>query len=315
MDDLLVGGAPRDSELVRAAQSGDAGCLGLLLARHRAGMHAVALALLGHGPDAEDAVQEAALIALRRIGEVRDPDAVGPWRRMVVRNACRAQLRRPRPVPVAELPEPAALGWPADPPDPAEVLDRHALRDWVWSALEDLSPGLRLVTMLRYFTEVTSYEDIATLCAVPVGTVRSRLHQARAKLSGSLLSSAERVHDDASARTALHQRLAEEILVSAHRGQITAALSGRWSPQAQVTWPTGKRTGLGYLGAAFDRDLSGGVRHELRNVVASREVVIWEAAMINPPEDPFHCPPSVVWVHFLDHGRVSRLRLYHPRGS
>jgi RNA polymerase sigma-70 factor (ECF subfamily) len=205
------------------------------------------------------------------------------------------------------------MDWSEGPPDPAEILDRHALRDWVWSALEDLSPSLRLVTMLRYFTDVTSYEDIAALCAVPVGTVRSRLHQARAKLSGSLMSSAERVHDDASALTALHHRLAEEVMVSAHRGQITAALSGRWSPQAEVTWPTGKRTGLGYLGTAFDRDLSGGVRHELRNVVASRAVVIWEAALVSPPEDPFHCPPGVVWVHFVDRGRVSKLRLYHPR--
>ena len=313
MDDLLASEAPRDSELVRAAQAGDAGCLGLLLARHRAGMYGVALALLGHGPDAEDAVQEATLTALLRIGEVRDPGAFGPWLRMVVRNACRAQLRRMRAVPVGELSGSVAMDWSEGPPDPAEILDRHALRDWVWSALEDLSPGLRLVTMLRYFTDVTSYEDIAALCAVPVGTVRSRLHQARAKLADSLLSSAERVHDDASARTALHRRLAEEIMVSAHRGQITSALSDLWSPQAEVTWPTGKRTGIGYLGTAFDRDLSSGVRHELRNVVASREVVIWEAALLNPPEDPFHCPPSVVWVHFLDRGRVSKLRLYHPR--
>lgn len=313
MADLLVGGAPRDAELVRAAQAGDAGSLGLLLARHRARMYAVALSLLGHGPDAEDAVQDAALIALRRIGEVRDPDALGPWLRMVVRNVCRASLRRTQAVPVPGFSGSVALDWLAGPPDPAEVLDQHALRDWVWSALEDLSPGLRLVTMLRHFTGVTSYEDIAALCAVPVGTVRSRLHQARAKLADSLLSSAERVHDDAAALTALHHRLAEEVMVSAHRGQITSALSDRWSPLAEVTWPTGKRTGIGYLGIAFDRDLSSGVRHELRNVVASREVVIWEAAMLNPPEDPFHCPPSVVWVHFVDQGRVSRLRLYHPR--
>lgn len=313
MSEPLVDGAPQDSELVRAAQAGDAGCLGLLIARHRASMYAVALAVLGHGQDAEDAVQEATLITLRRIGEVREPDAFGPWLRMVVRNACRAQLRRTRAVPVADLSGSVSLDWPAVPPDPAEVLDRHALRDWVWSALEDLSPGLRLVTMLRYFTGVTSYEDIAALCAVPVGTVRSRLYQARAKLTGSLLSSAERVHDDASALTASHHRLAEAVMASAHQGQVTAALSDWWSSQAEVTWPTGKRTGLGYLGTAFDRDLSSGVRHELRNVVASREVVIWEAAMINPPEDPFHCPPGVVWVHFVDRGRVSRVRLHHPR--
>ncbi|MET8637116.1 sigma-70 family RNA polymerase sigma factor [Streptomyces sp. NPDC004680] len=309
----LLAGAPPDSELVSAAQAGDAGALGLVLARHRAGMYAVALALLGHGADAEDAVQEAALIALRRIGDVRDRDAVGPWLRMVVRNVCRAQLRRMSAVPVAEPAGAVAMDRTYGPPDPAEVLDMHALRDWVWSAVEDLSPGLRLVTMLRYFTDVTSYEDIAALCGTPVGTVRSRLSQARTKLADALLSLADRVHDDATARTALHRGLAEEIMAAAHRGDIASAMSDGWSPRADVTWPTGKVTGVDYLGPAFGRDLSDGVRHDLRNVVAGREVVIWEAALLSPPEDPYHCPPGVVWVHFLDGGRVSRVRLYHPR--
>ncbi|MFD7898522.1 RNA polymerase sigma factor [Streptomyces sp. NPDC059743] len=313
MDDLLKSGAPQDSELVRAAHLGDAHCLGLLLARHRAGMHAVALGLLGHSQDAEDAVQEAVLIALRRIGDVRDPDAVGPWLRMVVRNVCRAQLRKMSAVPIAEPAQAVAMDQSGGPPDPAEVLDRHALRDWLWTTLEDLSPGLRLVTMLRYFTDVTSYEDIAALSATPVGTVRSRLNQARTKLAGALLNSADRVHDDATALNAQHRKLAEETMMSAYRGELAAALSDRWSPQTDVTWPTGKRTGIDYLPAAFDRDVSAGVRHELRNVVASREVVIWEAALLNPRENPFHCPPGVVWVHFLDRGRVTKVRLYHPR--
>jgi RNA polymerase sigma-70 factor (ECF subfamily) len=64
-----------DSELTRRAQSGEAGALGLLLARHQAGMRALALSLLRHGPDVDDALQDAALVALRRIGDVRDPAA------------------------------------------------------------------------------------------------------------------------------------------------------------------------------------------------------------------------------------------------
>lgn len=61
-----------------------------------------------------------------------------------------------------------------------------------------------------------------------------------------------------------------------------------------MTWPTGKRTGIDYLGTAFSHDLSDGVRHELVNVMASREVVIWETSLHNPPEDPFHCPPGAL---------------------
>ncbi|MFI8184002.1 sigma-70 family RNA polymerase sigma factor [Actinacidiphila glaucinigra] len=313
MTDLLPGGVPQDLELVRAAQSGDAASLGLLLARHRAAMHGVALAMLGHSPDAEDAVQEAALIALRRIGDLRDPDAAGPWLRMVVRNVCRAQLRRKSAVPVAELEGFVAMDRSGGPPDPADVLDEQVLRDWIWSALEQLSPGLRLVTMLRHFTDVTSYEEIALLCGIAVGTVRSRLNQARAKLAAALLSLGDQVHDDAASLTAHHRLLAEQTMIAAHRGELASAWAGWRSPRLEVTWPTGKRSDLDYLGFSFGRDVSEGVRQKLLNVVASREVVIWETAIVNPPEDPFHCPPGVVWVHFLDRDRDDRLRLYHPR--
>jgi RNA polymerase sigma-70 factor (ECF subfamily) len=198
-------------------------------------------------------------------------------------------------------------------PDPADVLDQHVMRDWIWTALDDLSPALRLVTLLRYFTDVTAYEDIASLCATPVGTIRSRLSQARTKLAEALLSRSDAVHGDVRALTALHRGLGEETMRSAHRGNLAAALADRWSANLEVMWPTGKSTGVDYLVKAFDRDLSDGVRHELGNVVASRDVVIWEDTLHNPPENPSHCPPSVVWAHFLDRDRVSRLRLYHPK--
>jgi len=62
-----------DAALVRCAQAGEVTGLGVLLERHRARLHAVAVSILGHGPDAEDAVQDTFVIALRRIGELRDP--------------------------------------------------------------------------------------------------------------------------------------------------------------------------------------------------------------------------------------------------
>ncbi|MFI7128682.1 RNA polymerase sigma factor [Nonomuraea sp. NPDC050153] len=76
--------AADDVMLTRAAQAGDVAALGLPLERHRAGMRAVALSILGPGPDVDVVMQDAMLIALRRIGDVRDPRAVGPWLRMIV---------------------------------------------------------------------------------------------------------------------------------------------------------------------------------------------------------------------------------------
>jgi RNA polymerase sigma-70 factor (ECF subfamily) len=78
-------------------------------------MRAVALSLLGHGPDVDDALQDAALVALRRIGDVRDPAAVGAWLRMVVRNACRMRLRAPVAVSLTE-----ELAPPSSAPTPEQ---------------------------------------------------------------------------------------------------------------------------------------------------------------------------------------------------
>jgi RNA polymerase sigma-70 factor (ECF subfamily) len=300
--------APPDADLVHAARTGDANSLGLLVARHRAGMYAVAVSLLGYGPDAEDAVQDAALTALRRIGDVRDPDAVGPWLRAVVRNACRSRLRSATAHPVDHA---TLLSLPSTEPEPDEVLDGHAMRDWIWHAIGSLTPSLRLVTMLRYFTDVTDYQSIATACGIPVGTVRSRLSQARAKLGAALLDTADTAHDDVAALTRTRHREAEEVLGAVQNGSATAILD-HCSPTISTYWPRGHRTdGTDYLIRSLSKDLTDGVRQRVANVVADRDTLIWEADLISPPDDPFHCPPGVVWIQTLRGGRVQELRLFH----
>lgn len=311
MRTTLPAGVPADADLVLAAQRGDVGALGLLLARHEPSMRAVAMSILGYGTQAEDAVQDAALVVLRRVSDIRDPHAVAPWLHAIVRNTCRMYLRSRIPVPVSDI---ASALPPALERDPAVLFDQHGMRDWVWCAIEELSPALRLVTILRYFTDITAYDQMADVCGVPVGTVRSRLSQARGKLHEALLRTADVTHDDVAVLTRSHRRDAQEMLAAARRGAFSAALTANWNPALEITWPQGKHTkGFDYLMQVMDHDLSDGVRQRLTNVVASREVVIWETDLISPPEDPFHCPPALAWVQFIHNGRVTRLRMFHPR--
>ncbi|MFE0420715.1 RNA polymerase sigma factor [Streptomyces tendae] len=300
-----------DAELVRAAQAGDVSALGSLLGRHRPALLAVAISMVGYGPDAEDAVQEASMTALRRLGDLRDPGAVGAWLRAVVRNACRMQYRVPAHVP---LDAGAASVLRSAEPDPAELLGRHATRDWIWQALEELSPPLRLVLMLRYFSGVTAYQDIADACGVPVGTVRSRLSEARGKLTRALLATADTAHGDIRAVTTERRCQAEELLSAARRGTPVPALATSWLPTVAVSGPGGMRAeGYDLLAHGFRQDLTAGVGYRLTNVVASSDLAIWEVALQSPPEDPFHCPPSAVWVLHLRSDWVERARLFHTR--
>src|ERR687890_540222 len=175
-----------DAELVSATRVGDTASLGLLLQRHRAALYAAAVALLGSGERAQDAVQEACLIAMRRLPELRDPAAFGPWLRAIGRNVCLMERRRGG----REL----LVGDPADEggllAEGERELERHVLREWVWGAVDALPEVQRLAVMLRYFGRECSYEEIAEICAVPVGTVRSRLNAARHALAEQLLAEA-----------------------------------------------------------------------------------------------------------------------------
>jgi hypothetical protein len=247
---------------------------------------------------------------------VRDPAAVGQWLRTIVRNNCRMRLRASRPLPMADL---ETLVLPSSWSTPDELLERRAQRDWIWHALGELSEPLRLVTLLRYFSDVSSYQQIADLCGVPVGTVRSRLNQGRSKLATALRATADLEHDDVVGLTEARRSEAAETLAAAARGEFEQVVKNAWWPELEVITPNGQRVSSGHdegrnlLIRGMNSDLSHGVYQQIRNVVASRDVMIWEADLISPPDDPRRCPPGVIWLQHLSEGRVRQLRLFHPQ--
>jgi RNA polymerase sigma factor (sigma-70 family) len=301
-----------DAALVHAAQAGDTAALGALLARHRSRLHAIAVGILGHGPQAEDAVQETFLIALRRIGELRDPDAARAWLAAVVVNVCRGQLRR-RDAPVAVAPD----AW--DPPGPDTVeqaIDSAAMRDWVWTALDRLSEPLRLAVVLRYFTGASSYEAIAAMSGVPVGTVRSRLSAAKRRLADELLETAAAEHADDAARLrpsaqigAAHRRFEHDGDHHAFDGVLTRDVAFVMSDGVE-------RHGASAYAQRLARNLEDGVRARLESVLPGSEVTVVEVRLDNPPGQPLHCPPAMTQVLFHRDGPASRIVAhYAPRPS
>jgi RNA polymerase sigma factor (sigma-70 family) len=296
-----------DAELTRAAQAGDAGSLGVLLARHEAGMRAVALGMIGLGPDTDDVVQDAALVAVRRITDVRNPAAVGPWLRAVVRNECRMRLRSRR---IGDQGGDIHSALPSEDPMPEELIDRQMLQDWVWHAIEALSPSLRVVAMLRYFSDVSSYEQIAAACDVPIGTVRSRLSQVRAKLTEGLSATAEHVHENASAKHEICRQDALDTLAAANRGTFSE-FTDRLSPHLEVIQPHGDRGGANLLLRNLRAEQERGARRRPVNVVVGGDVVIWETELIDSSNNPTGGPSAAAWVMSLDpNGLVRQMRLF-----
>jgi RNA polymerase sigma-70 factor (ECF subfamily) len=135
-------------------------------------VHSVALrearSVLGPGPDAEDAAQEAAMRAWRQRATCHD--APGAWIRAIARNeALRAAGRRRD-----EAPLEAATEVPGDGPACADCHD-------VRVAVAALEQSDRLLLLLRYWADLTQPE-VARATALPEGTVKVRLHRARQRL-------------------------------------------------------------------------------------------------------------------------------------
>jgi RNA polymerase sigma-70 factor, ECF subfamily len=110
---------------------------------------------------------------------------------------------------------------------------------------------------------------------------------------------------------AARRREAEQILLPGPR-EYAAVLRDAWHPRLRTVWPDGRHThGVDPVIGLLDRSTGAGVRQRLMTVVASRQIVIWEAEMLSPPEDPYHCPAGAAWLMWVDAGRVGRLRLFH----
>ena len=145
-----------------------------------------------------------------------------------------------------------------------------------------------------------------------MGTVRSRLSQARAKLSEALLATSASAHDDIHALTRASRAEAVETLAAAERGEFREVLEERWSPDVRLLGGRGEQGGRMTLLRGWECDMEAGVRQHFADAVTSRDITIWEMDMSNPPDDPKHCPPSVIWLMTYKEGMVHRLRLFHP---
>ena len=169
---------PGDEELVRAARAGDTGALDTLLRRHHPRLLALCRRLTGDPTDAEDACQEALVALARGLGRFDGRSAFTTWAYRVTTNTCLDELRRRRrrPVPGLGPAEEAAAASAASDPS-----DRVAVRLDVDAALAAIPPDFRAAVVLRDLCQL-SYEEIAAVLEVPVGTVRSRIARGRAAL-------------------------------------------------------------------------------------------------------------------------------------
>jgi RNA polymerase sigma-70 factor (ECF subfamily) len=295
-----------DSELGRRARAGDPHALAALLERHRPSLYATAVGLLGSRADALDAVQDTCLVALARLGELRDAEAARAWLHAVVRNVCLMQIRQRRELPSAEI------DGPGEAPDPEALLDEHALREWVWQALDTLPLDERVTVILRYFTRCASYDAIARTTGVPIGTVRSRLNRARTRLADALMQTVSGTPANHADIEAAQLETWEDFYRTLHEHPSPRTYGELFLPEIDVRDRNGRWIGLDNWSAHEREAIVLGVRASVVGLLAGSDVTVLEIDFTNPAAAPGHCPPQATFVHTLDRGRSRQLRIHYP---
>jgi RNA polymerase sigma-70 factor (ECF subfamily) len=174
-----------DLDLLRAARRGDDRSFGRLVDRHAPWLYRVAMSMVSSPEDAEDLLQETFLAASRGLSGFQERSSVKTWLRSILLNHV-SKLYRSRKLRRHWSLDDSRPGIGLDPAEqtrlqstsPASAIESKAD---VQAMLNTLSEEHRQVIVLREI-EGLSYEEIATLLAVPRGTVESRLHRARQQL-------------------------------------------------------------------------------------------------------------------------------------
>ena len=297
-----------DAELLQAAHAGDASSLGLLLERYRPRLLAIALRMLGYGPQAEDAVHDTYLIALRKLGTLADPQAFQAWLDTIVRNVCRMYRRKPEPLSLDA--RPPGTDPVANLDHPEEAIDRLALKDWLWKALQELPESLRMTVMLRHFGRFPSYEHISEILAVPVGTVRSRLSDARKRLSEGLLNGTREADPDERENRERWNQFYVGAFERLYEGRRDEFLS-HYRPDMEVVSGRKRFLGRGKLEAEVDGDLDTVTLMDPVRVYTSGDLSVLDFQVLNPPENPTRCPEQMAIV-VCRTGALSHRIYLHP---
>ncbi|GER65903.1 RNA polymerase sigma factor [Weizmannia acidilactici] len=168
------------TRLIQQAKSGDIDAFAALVTRFKGEVFRHAYAMVNDRMEAEDIAQEAFVKAYYSLDKLEHAYAFASWMARIVSNLCYDRLKK--------LKKKAALQTEMDEETlsrPASNIERANLRFDIRDAMEKLSPEHRTALVLRDI-EGYSYDEIAKIMRIPLGTVKSRINTARKALKNEL---------------------------------------------------------------------------------------------------------------------------------
>lgn len=174
-----------DSEqrLIQRAQKGDQDAFAALVDEHQRYVYNLALRILGDENEAQDLAQEAFVRAWMALPNFRGQSQFRTWLYRIVTNLCYNRLPNLRRS-LADLGDDVLTDIPETDNlhgNPARHIESNEIRSYLHEAIDLLDSHYKMLITLRYQDEL-SYEEIANLLNLPLGTVKTGLFRAKKKL-------------------------------------------------------------------------------------------------------------------------------------
>ena len=182
-----------EKDLIRKAKQGDMLAFEELILKHEKIVYNLALRMMNHSEDAQDIAQEVFLKAYRSLANFDERSAFSTWLYRITHNTCIDEMRKRKGKQTYSLEEElesedgSMQRQVADAGDtPEESVLRGAQKSEILQALDTLSEEHKAAVVLRDVKGL-SYEEIAEILELSLGTVKSRISRARNQLKTEIL--------------------------------------------------------------------------------------------------------------------------------
>jgi RNA polymerase sigma-70 factor (ECF subfamily) len=178
-----------EREIIRRVQEGDTNAFEKLVQAYSQKAYFVALGYVNNHDEAVDLSQDAFVKAFKAIKSFDLNSPFFPWFYKIIKNHCLNQIKksqRSRHESLEQLKEEKGSDFPDDRRNPRELYSDEETRIKLWQSIELLKPDFREIIIMKHFHNL-SYKEIAETLDIPIGTVMSRLFNARQELREKFL--------------------------------------------------------------------------------------------------------------------------------
>lgn len=173
-----------EKNIIRRVQFGDVAAFEDLVNAYKQKAYYVALGFVGNHEDALDLSQDAFVKAFKAIKTFDLNSPFFPWFYKIIKNHCLNYIKKNQRVrndSLEELEEETFAQFEDDKPTPRDQYEEGETRLNLWRAIDRLKPDFREIIIMKHFHNL-SYKEIAEALNIPIGTVMSRLFNARQEL-------------------------------------------------------------------------------------------------------------------------------------